>query len=356
MSISKKMKLNSEDSILENECGDKWRKNWKEELKRIFYHRSDADTYHMVYKDIQTGEMRGIVKDKDEVVEVRYMRLNMCIVVELMVVNVKNHSMRVLTGLDRNELVEEDLSELKENETVDLSNDGKRWEGGVLKGEVFGYGCLYDEENQLEYEGWIIDGIKRCYGTEYWNDLGIVKYTGSWYSGMKHGYGVLYDRRGDIEHEGLFRNDYAFDIDTTIHWNVNNDLTINSYVESLIIDDDFTPSLETLSLTNLEMLLKKIEIGNNCFRGVIDFVIDGLNALESVKIGEINFPQGDYTPENKFMIMNCESLRELEIGERSFVGFRIFGLRNLPSLISVNLADYLFFHCHSVVFEGENDE
>ena len=90
--------------------------------------------------------------------------------VELMIVNVKNHSMRVLRGSEGEELIEMDLSELKENEIIDLNDEGRRWEGGVLKGEVFGYGCLYDEENRLEYEGWMIEGVKRCYGIEYWNN------------------------------------------------------------------------------------------------------------------------------------------------------------------------------------------
>ena len=34
--------------------------------------------------------------------------------------------------------------------------------------------------------------------------IGIVKYDGCYYNGVKQGYGLLYDRRGDIEHEGLF--------------------------------------------------------------------------------------------------------------------------------------------------------
>ena len=54
--------------------------------------------------------------------------------VELMIVNVLNHSMIVLKGLKGEELNEMDLSELVENEIVDLNEDGRRWEGEVLKG------------------------------------------------------------------------------------------------------------------------------------------------------------------------------------------------------------------------------
>ena len=84
--------------------------------------------------------------------------------VEFMIVNVLNHSMIVLKRLQAEELNELDLIELIETETVDLYDYGMRWHGEVLKGDLFGYGCLYDEENELEYEGWMIEGKKRCYG------------------------------------------------------------------------------------------------------------------------------------------------------------------------------------------------
>ena len=42
--------------------------------------------------------------------------------------NVLNHSMIVLKGLKGEELNEMDLSELVENEIVDLNDDGRRWE------------------------------------------------------------------------------------------------------------------------------------------------------------------------------------------------------------------------------------
>ena len=164
-------------------------------MKGICDQHNDGDVDHMLEMNVERGNVRGVLKRGDEVIEVRNENENE---VELMIVNVKNHSMRVLRGSEGEELIEMDLSELKENEIIDLNDEGRRWEGGVLKGEVFGYGCLYDEENRLEYEGWMIDGVKRCYGIEYWNDLGIVKYGGCYYNGKKHGYGLLYDRKGDI--------------------------------------------------------------------------------------------------------------------------------------------------------------
>ena len=131
----------------------------------------------------------------------------------------------------------------------------------------------------------MIDGVKRCYGIEYWNDIGIVKYDGCYYNGMKHGYGLLYDRKGDIEYEGLFKNDCVIDPDRRLDWNNPSDLFIDSHIESLITSSNFNPDISSL-LWNWPLIpLKRIGIGNYCFKNMNRFVIDGLNELESVKIG-----------------------------------------------------------------------
>ena len=51
-----------------------------------------------------------------------------------------------------------DLSVLKYGVTVDLSENGERWEGNFLNGYPYGYGCLYNSENQLIYSGFIYEG------------------------------------------------------------------------------------------------------------------------------------------------------------------------------------------------------
>ena len=346
--------MNSVGEISVNENRDEWRRNWKECLRRICDHHNDEYFHHMLEMNVERGNVRGVLKRGDEVIEVRTENENE---VELMIVNVKNHSVRVLRGSEGEELLEMDLSELKENEIIDLNEEGKRWEGGVLKGEVFGYGCLYDEDNGLEYEGWIIDGIKRCYGIEYWNDLGIVKYECCYYNGMKHGYGLLYDRNGDIEYEGLFKNDCVIDTNRTLNWNDNSDLFIDSHIESLMIDDDFNPDISSLLLTSPLISLKRIEIGCSSFKNVNRFVIDGLNELEIVKIGRRCFKLDANTrKESKCLIMNCDQLKEVEIGGDSFYWYAELELKNLLSLQSIHLSDNVYAWFHSVVLESDNDE
>ncbi|KAK8792229.1 hypothetical protein WA171_002482 [Blastocystis sp. BT1] len=345
---NKNMSVDNVESISKKMNGVDWRMKWKEYLKESVL---NDNKNCMLNLNVDKEEMKGVCKRGEEVIEVKENENE----VELMIVNVLNHSMIVLKGLKGEELNEMDLSELIENEIVDLNDDGMRWEGEVLKGDLFGYGCLYDEENELEYEGWMIEGKKRCYGIEYWNDIGLKKYCGCYYDGLKNGYGLLYDRNGMIEYEGLFKDDVVIDVndDMRMKWIDDCELIVTSCIESLIIDDDFNPDISSLILNYSLISLKRIEIGDDCFDKVNRFVIDGLNELERVIIGQNSFLLDENNREgSKCLIMNCDQLSEIHIEDWSFFWYESFELKNLPSLISIQLDDNAFWLYHSVVFEN----
>ena len=350
MSDDKRVKVDNVESISKKMNGVEWRMKWKEYLKESVL---NDNKNCMLNLNVDKGEMKGVCKRGEEVIEVKENENE----VELMIVNVLNHSMIVLKGLKGEELNEMDLSELVENEIVDLNDDGMRWEGEVLKGDLFGYGCLYDEENELEYEGWMIEGKKRCYGIEYWNDIGLKKYCGCYYDGLKNGYGLLYDRNGMIEYEGLFKDDVVIDVndDMRMKWIDDCELIVTSCIESLIIDDHFNPDISSLILNYSLISLKRIDIGKGCFKNVSRFVIDGLNELESLIIKQNSFFLDEKTREgSKCVIMNCDQLKQINIGEGSFYYYESFECKNLRSLISIQLDSYAFWKCHSVVFESMN--
>ena len=351
MSDDKRMKVDNVESISKKMNGVEWRMKWKEYLKESVL---NDNKNCMLNLNVDKGEMRGVCKRGEEVIEVKENENE----VELMIVNVLNHSMIVLKGLKGEELNEMDLSELVENEIVDLNDDGMRWEGEVLKGDLFGYGCLYDEENELEYEGWMIEGKKRCYGIEYWNDIGLKKYCGCYYDGLKNGYGLLYDRNGMIEYEGLFKDDVVIDVndDMRMKWIDDCELIVTSCIESLFIDDRFNPDISSLILNNSLISLKRIVIGDDCFEKVNRFVIDGLNELETIIIGKDSFKLDNGPREgNKCVIMNCDQLNEIHIGYSSFRLYESLECKNLRSLISIQLGSGAFSNCHSIVFESMND-
>ena len=72
------------------------------------------------------------------------------------------------------------------------------------------------------------------------------------------------------------------------------------------------------------------------------FKIDGLNQLQTIKIGNNSFTQKKNSYGNdgskSFHILNCESLEFIQIGEYSFSDFAgEFELKNLPLLQSIQI-------------------
>ena len=91
-------------------------------------------------------------------------------------------------------------------------------------------------------------------------------------------------------------------------------------------------------------VIESIEIGNDCFGLVQTFKIEGLNQLKTIKIGKNSFTQTKNSSGNNesksFYILNCESLRSIQIGHHSFSDFGgDFELKNLPQLQSIQIGD-----------------
>ena len=85
------------------------------------------------------------------------------------------------------------------------------------------------------------------------------------------------------------------------------------------------------------------------------FEIDGLNELKTISIGKNSFNLDEKIEGSKCLIMNCDQLSEIHIGYRSFYSYESFELKNLRSLISIQLGQYAFYLCHRIVFESKND-
>jgi len=138
-------------------------------------------------------------------------------------------------------------------------------------------------------------------------------------------------------------------------WIDDCELIVTSCVESLIIDDHFNPDISSLILNYSLISLKRIEIGNRCLMKVNRFEIDRLNELETIIIGKNSLKQNENNRGGKCVIMNCDQLKQINIGEGSFYYYESFECKNLPSLISIQLQSDGFHICNSVVFESMND-
>jgi len=243
----------------------------------------------------------------------------------------KTHEMRVYDGDDWKE------SEQDGVDCIDLDVNGKRWEGGVKDGKPFGYGVLYDEEGKKEYEGFMVDGVKVCYGIEYYSDIEWVKYRGCFYDGKRFGKGVLYDRSEMVDYDGLWKNDSTY----CDQFDGNG---IDCYTELVSINDGSFNEVKSFILPSFIHSLKRIAIGNKCFGKVRVVELDGLDELESVVIGNDSFRISDKErPYASYRIVNCPKLKSIQIGYDSFYDYHSFELNNLPSLQSIDIGGWYCF-------------
>ena len=358
---------------------DELKMNWRTQLMKLC---SSPNTHHLLRYDALQRRTNGILKDGAEVLEVSESVKK----VELMMVNVEDHSIRVLKGDKGKTLSIFDISELKENEIINLNDDGRRWEGGVLKGKVFGYGCLYDEENGLEYEGWMIEGVKRCYGIEYWNDLGIVKYDGCWYHGVKNGYGVLYDRKGNIEYEGLFKDEVPYSSDSDLLEVQEGTKSIYEYKgvfsffdledqeegsqlsneEDLFIIDSYIKELkilcgdyENIQSIWFEMLPNLIILSiESSFLNLTSLIIERLPSLESadIELGQIRRhdprPYYGLIEGSILSIQHCPKLKKIRLSGKRFPNYQQCILQDLPLLRDLIIENDCFSFCTTFELKG----
>ena len=113
-----------------------------------------------------------------------------------------------------------------------------------------------------------------------------------------------------------------------------------------------------LSVFDIDCLkgIERLMIGGDCFKKVNRFVIDGLNELKSVIIGKESFELDENNRiGSSCVIMNCDQLNEIHFGNGSFFWYESFELKNLPSLISIQLDDFAFDNCRKIVFDSMND-
>ena len=190
------------------------------------------------------------------------------------------------------------------------------------------------------------------YGTSY-HDNGFVEYEGYWCDDNRFGSGKVYDRSGKLVNECEWVNGIESD---TEEYEGDGSEPLNIGIKHLkLIDNCVLDDWDVSWFLNL----KSIEIGDDCFRSVKTFRIDGLNRLKMIKIVNNSFTQvkqsnWDITKANNqsksFHILNCESLESIQIGEYSFSDYAgDFELKNLPQLqsIQIGIISYLGYESYN---------
>ena len=106
--------------------------------------------------------------------------------------------------------------------------------------------------------------------------------------------------------------------------------------------------------------LRRIGIGNNTFRRVREFELNGLKELESVVIGQKSFTyaktdsavSSSKRTDGSYRILNCPKLTSIQIGDYSFSDYHSIDLHNLPSLESIDIGKSGFYNTPSFSLTG----
>ena len=232
------------------------------------------------------------------------------------------------------------LREWKGEVMIEYDVNGTRiyeggFEGDMMKGFVReGEGTEYriDGKSALYVGGWK-NGKRDGYGSEFKDCFPV--YIGEWKNGMRDGMGEALNENGEVVRRGK--------------WEEGEYGAIKRY------KDGYGTYITEFDVGYLKGIAR-LEIGKNCFGEMTTFVFDGLNELKTVIIGKESFHLETYNRYgSKCVIMNCDQLSEINIGDHSFWRYESLELKNLPSLISIQMDGYAFMECHSIVFESMNN-
>ena len=78
--------------------------------------------------------------------------------------------------------------------------------------------------------------------------------------------------------------------------------------------------------------LRKIKVGDECFKYVKKVNICGLRELESVEIGNKSYRRDSDTKGGSFCLKNCPKLKSLKMGLSSFEGYSVCEIENVDAL------------------------
>ena len=141
-------------------------------------------------------------KHKDNIFHYRQIRHKENV---LLVCNKDEKVLKILKMKNECNQCQEADEDIEKSVVRQISEDGSRWEGDWYNQQPFGFGSVYDGEGNRIYSGFMFEGKKIGFGTEYFADNHNVDYCGNFMNDKRHGWGTTYDRNGQKLYEGDWR-------------------------------------------------------------------------------------------------------------------------------------------------------
>ena len=97
--------------------------------------------------------------------------------------------------------------------------------------------------------------------------------------------------------------------------------------------------------------LREFIVGDECFMHVKKVIISDLSMLEKVTIGEFSFSAKEgngiwFTSDISFFLRDCPSLKELSIGDCSFIEYSTCIIENVPSIHTISIGGLCWRRWH----------
>ena len=173
------------------------------------------------------------------------------------------------------------------------------------------------------------------------------------------GRGIQYDRNGNTIFDGEWMNGHH--METQAYWKKTNQF-FHSHVESLVVADSCCNG-EEWQVLDLSVVpnLRLLQVGDHCFRHVVEVTLVGLHQLESGDWGEVLHEGRTPWSESagSFILRDCERVRELVMGPLSFSHYKTCEIDRVDSLELIEMngcpdvdSSFHFFHCPSFVLRS----
>ena len=204
-----------------------------------------------------------------------------------------------------------------ENQIIDLSELGMRWEGSSYCDKPCGFGYLFDGNNELIYKGFFINDRKVLIGKEFYLCHNIVEYEGTFWNGLRHGVGFTYSIQNILQYQGIiFSNSCNLPSKIEIPDECDDLQTIHNFVEEITIGDECYNSLLSLVISRFSNL-QTLSLGFKSFCDVENVIFDNLPQLSSLCIHGSSFTN----KHGNLRISNCPIVQSISIGSNSFVNY-----------------------------------